>query len=181
MKRAVFFDRDDTLIRNIPYNGDPAKVELLPGAREALLRLSEAGWVLCIVSNQSGVGRGLITPEQVDAVNREMLRQLDGPVFAGIYNCYAAPGQPDDGCRKPAPGLLQLAAREQGIDLQRSVMVGDRLSDIEAGRAAGCRTVLVLGGDHASEQEWAAGRADAVARSLMEVADWILEQEASHG
>ena len=143
-KAAVFLDRDDTLIENIPYLGDPSKVRLMPGAAEACQKLSQAGLPLFVVSNQSGVGRGLITKEQVWAVDRKMESLLGQPgTIHGYYHCYAAPGDPYDERRKPSPVMLQEAAREHGLDLSQSTMVGNRLSDIQAGLQAGCAAVLL--------------------------------------
>jgi len=143
-KAAVFLDRDDTLIENIPYLGDPSKVRLMPGAAEACQKLSQAGLPLFVVSNQSGVGRGLITKEQVRAVDLKMESLLGKPgVIHGYYHCYAAPGDPYDERRKPSPAMLQEAAREHGLDLTRSAMVGNRLSDIQAGLRAGCTAILL--------------------------------------
>ena len=143
MNKAVFLDRDDTIIVDVPYNGEPAKVKLVPRAAEALSLLKDAGFLLIIISNQSGVGRGYITPEQVDAVNQEMIRQLGENFFAGIYSCFDDPNQPPCECRKPSPALLHQAAREHQINLQKSFMVGDKQSDVEAGNRAGCCSVLI--------------------------------------
>jgi D-glycero-D-manno-heptose 1,7-bisphosphate phosphatase len=178
MKRAVFFDRDDTLIRNVPYLGDPAQVRLLPGASAALRDLRAAGFGLFIVSNQSGVGRGLITREQVQAVNDEMNRQLGETFFEGIYNCYAAPEDPYADERKPSPILVQRAATEHGLDLKRSFFVGDRLSDMQCGKNAGCRSVLVLTGIVNQEQEDSRKAADFVTEDLAGAAKWILGMAA---
>jgi histidinol-phosphate phosphatase family protein len=137
---AVLFDRDGTLVRDAPYNGDPDRVEPMPGARAALDRLRSAGVKLAVVSNQSGVGRNLITRAQVDAVNRrveEMLGPL-GPWFV----CEHAP---DDacGCRKPAPGLVLRAANALAVDPRRCAVVGDIGADVDAARSAGARAILV--------------------------------------
>ncbi len=172
---AVFFDRDDTLIRNIPYNGDPEKVELLPGAREALRDLRQAGFTLIIISNQSGVGRGLITPAQVDAVNREMMRQLGEELFAGIYLCFAAPDQPDENCRKPHPGMVLQARDEHDLDLEGSFFIGDKLIDVQCGRNAGCHAVLLYNPHDDPEKRAAATEAaDFTASTLPEAARWII-------
>ncbi len=172
---AVFFDRDDTLIRNVPYNGDPEQVELLPGARQALHELQEAGFALFIISNQSGVGRGLISPADVEAVNREMVRQLGADFFQGIYLCYAAPDQPDHNRRKPHPGMVWQARDEHDLDLQRSFFVGDKLIDIQCGRNSGCHSVL-LDNPHDDPADRTAARAaaDYTAITLPEAARWII-------
>jgi D-glycero-D-manno-heptose 1,7-bisphosphate phosphatase len=140
---AVFFDRDDTLMVNVPYLGDPAQVEAFAEAAPALAQLRDAGYLLYVVSNQSGVGRGLITREQVDAVNAELIRQFGAPLIDAFYHSYAAPDDPYATDRKPSPEILLKAAKEHHLDLTRSWFVGDRLSDIECGLAAGCRTILL--------------------------------------
>ena len=177
-KRAIFLDRDDTLIKNVPYLGDPSQVTLMPKVRENLPRLKAAGFELFLVSNQSGVGRGLITKEQVDAVNEEMFRQLGGNLFTGLYMCYAAPGQPDaNNERKPGAGLLFKARDEHDLDLTVSVFVGDRISDVQCGINAGCKSVLLLHDteDSVEEREVAKKLAHFVARDVAEATEWILE------
>jgi desulfoferrodoxin len=176
-KPAVFFDRDDTLIRNVPYNGDPGKVELLPGAFKALNMLKKEGFELIIISNQSGVGRGLITPEDVDSVNREMIRQLGFAFFSAIYVCYAAPEQEDHNCRKPHPGMVWQARDECDLNLDASFFVGDKLSDILCGKNAGCRSVLILhAGGESPNSKVAQQSADFAASSLPDAAKWIIQQ-----
>ena len=137
---AVLFDRDGTLVVDVPYNGDPAKVVPMPGARQALDRLRDAGIPTAVVSNQSGIARRLITPEQVDAVNRKV-EELLGPLGPWAV----CPHGIDDGCacRKPAAGLVLQAAEALGVDPRRVAVVGDIGADIEAARAAGARGVLV--------------------------------------
>ncbi len=137
---AVLFDRDGTLVVDVPYNGDPAKVEAVPGAVEALRRLRYAGLPLAVVSNQSGVARGWLTLEQVDAVNRRV-DELLGP-FATFLVC---PHGPSEGCwcRKPRPGMVLAAAAHLGVRPQRCALVGDIGADVEAALAAGARPVLV--------------------------------------
>jgi D-glycero-D-manno-heptose 1,7-bisphosphate phosphatase len=131
---AVLFDRDETLIEDVPYNGDPSRVVPLPGVRAALDRLRAARIPIGVVSNQSGIGRGYITFAQVRAVNRRVEEVL-GP-FDGWFVC---PHGPDDGCecRKPKPKLILDAVRALGISVERCVVVGDKDSDVEAARAAG--------------------------------------------
>ncbi len=137
---AVLFDRDGTLVEDVPYNGDPAQVRPVPGARAALDRLRERGIPVAVVSNQSGVARGLLSVDQVEAVNRRV-EELLGP-FAGWTYC---PHGPDDGCdcRKPAPGLIRRAAAMLGVDPARCAVVGDIGADVEAASAVGARAVLV--------------------------------------
>ncbi|MFZ5806520.1 MAG: D-glycero-alpha-D-manno-heptose-1,7-bisphosphate 7-phosphatase [Verrucomicrobiota bacterium] len=173
--KAVFFDRDDTIIYNVPHNGDPSKVRLMPDARECLEKLQQAGFELFIVSNQSAVGRGWITKEQVDAVNAEMLQQLGKPFFKKIYLCYSAPEDPYAERRKPSPAMILEARNEFSIDLTQSFIVGDRLADVECGLNAGCRSVLIALEENDETQE-ARKRAHFTAKTLAEATDWILGQ-----
>src|SRR5690242_11813204 len=157
--RAVFLDKDGTLIEDVPYNVDPAQVRLAPGAAEGLPRLHAGGFRLVVVSNQSGVARGLIAEEALGAVRdrlRDLLAELGVPL-GGFYYC---PHHPEGvvtryavacRCRKPAPGLILDAARAHGVAVGKSWFVGDILDDVEAGRRAGCRTVLI---DNGNETEW---------------------------
>nr|WP_229674467.1 HAD-IIIA family hydrolase [Nakamurella endophytica] len=138
--RAVLFDRDGTLVHDVPYNGDPAAVRPVAGAREVLDGLRAAGLAIGVVSNQSGIARGLLTAGQVDAVNREIERRV-GPV--GTWQI--CPHGPDDGCpcRKPSPLLVLRAARALGVQPYECAVVGDIGADVEAARAAGAVGVLV--------------------------------------
>ncbi len=145
---AVFFDRDETIVVDVPFNGDPERVEPAPNARALLDRLRAAGLPLAVVSNQSGVGRGLITAEQVEAVNRRIEERL-GP-FAGFFVCLHAPGDACE-CRKPKPKLILDAARALGLDPACCIVVGDRESDVEAARNAGA-IPLKIAGPHELEQ-----------------------------
>ena len=142
-RRALFLDRDGTLIVDVGYPRDPALVEILPGAVDALRAWDGA---LVIISNQSGVARGKITPREAAAVHArvEALFAAEGVTFAGAYYCFHGP---DDGCRcrKPAPGLLLDAARDLDLDLAASVMIGDKPSDVAAGVTAGAKGVLFAG------------------------------------
>jgi len=137
---AVLLDRDGTLVHDVPYNAEPSRVAPVAGARAALERLRAAGLATAVVSNQSGVGRGLLTAEQLAAVNRrveELLGPL-GPWFVCLHS-------PDVGCacRKPAPGLVLQAAEALGVAPQRCVLIGDIGTDLEAARAAGAQSILV--------------------------------------
>ncbi|HEX2096313.1 MAG TPA: HAD-IIIA family hydrolase, partial [Solirubrobacterales bacterium] len=137
---AVLLDRDGTLLFDVPYNGDPRKVAPLPGARRALDRLRESGTPIAVVSNQSGVRRGLIGPAEVEAVNRRA-EELLGPVETWLY----CPHAPDEGChcRKPEPGLVLEAAERLGVSPDRCVVIGDIAADVQAAQAAGAAAVLV--------------------------------------
>jgi D,D-heptose 1,7-bisphosphate phosphatase len=151
-ERAVFLDRDNTLIENEGYLGDPAKVRLLPGAAAAMVALRSLGYRLIVVSNQSGVARGLFTEADVETVNNEVSRQLrdkGGAYLDANYYCPYHPEAPlpefraDHDWRKPKPGMLLQAAADFHLDLKQCWMVGDQGRDIAAGVAAGCRTILL--------------------------------------
>lgn len=156
---AVLFDRDETIVVDVPFNGDPDLVEPASEARELLDRLRAAGLPLAVVSNQSGIGRGYITAEQADAVNRRV-DELLGP-FAGFFVC---PHAPDDACecRKPKPKLILDAAKALGVAPACCVVVGDRESDVEAARNAGA-IPLKVEGPHA------------LARAVETILYWFLE------
>ena len=179
LHKAVFFDRDDTLMVNIPYLGDPTKVEIFPDAALAMHTLKTAGFWLFVVSNQSGVGRGLITRNQVFAVNVELERQLGGDYIRAFYHSFATPEDTKATDRKPSPELLFKAADIHQLDLSGSFFIGDRLSDIECGLAAGCRTVLLTHEKSSRrntldpEDALARDKAHYIASNLMEATQWI--------
>jgi D-glycero-D-manno-heptose 1,7-bisphosphate phosphatase len=139
---AVLFDRDETIVIDVPFNGDPDRVEPAPNARALLDRLRAAGLPLAVVSNQSGIGRGFISAQAVDAVNRRV-DELLGP-FAGFFVC---PHAIEDACecRKPKPKLILDAARALEVDPACCVVVGDRDSDVEAARTAGAIPLKIAG------------------------------------
>jgi D-glycero-D-manno-heptose 1,7-bisphosphate phosphatase len=180
LRPAVFLDRDGVLNAPCVVGGrpfPPASVDalrVLPGAREAVLRLRGAGFAIVVVTNQPDVARGIQTREAVEAINAALAAQISIDAFKVCYHDDAD----ECDCRKPKPGLLERAAVELGLDLASSFLIGDRWRDIEAGRGAGCRTILV---DWAySETE--ALRPDARVGSIMEAAEWILTRvPASRG
>jgi D-glycero-D-manno-heptose 1,7-bisphosphate phosphatase len=153
---AAFLDRDGTLIVERNYLADPAGVELLPGAAAGLRRLAEAGYALVLVTNQSGIARGLFGDADFGAVQRRMAELLaaEGVRLDGVYHC---PHHPDFSgpctCRKPAPGLFVRAAAELGLDPARSVYIGDRLADVLAAGELGGRAFLVRTGYGDAERD----------------------------
>jgi D-glycero-D-manno-heptose 1,7-bisphosphate phosphatase len=171
--RAVFFDRDGVLNRAIVRDGKPypppslAELEIVEGAAESLARLKSAGFLLFVVTNQPDVARGTQTLSAIQAMHDFMRSSLPLDEFL------VCPHDDRDGChcRKPAPGLVLDAQQRYGIDLSRSFLIGDRWRDIDAGQAAGCRTVFL---DHHYRERGPAVPPDARAGSLQEAVDWIM-------
>lgn len=193
--RAAFLDRDGTIARDVHYCSDPRDFEILPRAPAAIRSLNEHGFKVVVITNQSGLARGYFTRETLSRIHDKMTSELarEGALIDAIYLC---PHHPEEGCecRKPRPALLLQAAGDIDIALDRSYMIGDDPKDVEAGRAAGCRTVWLR--PHPEEQ---AGRGDAprsalaggaaaaagasagataahhVAADLFEAVEWLLE------
>jgi D-glycero-D-manno-heptose 1,7-bisphosphate phosphatase len=157
-------------MHEVDYCGDPGKVEIFPGAADALRQLKRAGYKLIVITNQSGIARGYFNESDYRAVEREFLRQLGDDVIDGSYYC---PDLPETNSlrRKPAPGMIFEAQRDHHLDLARSYLIGDKTSDIGCGRNAGVRTILVQTGYGAREIDC---RADWIARDLAQAAEIIL-------
>lgn len=166
---ALFLDRDGTLIVDTGYPRDPDLVILLPGVVPALRAARAGGWALVIVSNQSGVARGLITEDEAARVQArvEELFAAEGVTFDDVRFCFHGPADACD-CRKPEPGMILAAARDLGLDLGSSVMIGDKASDVQAGRAAGCKTIA-FGGAPAPEADARCAIWSEVAASLIRI------------
>jgi histidinol-phosphate phosphatase family protein len=187
-RAAVFLDKDGTLIEDVPYNVDPAHIRLLPGVAEGCRLLHAAGYPLVVVSNQSGVARGLFAEAALRAVE-ERLRALLAAVGVPVAGFYYCPHHPNGSvpayavscaCRKPEPGLLLRAALELNLYLPDSWLIGDILNDVEAGRRAGCRTVLI---DNGNETEWLPGpyrEPHHAAASVLDAARRILAAPHKH-
>lgn len=172
--KAAFLDRDGVINRKAPEGSYVTRWEemiFLPGVAQAILTLRRAGYRIIVISNQRCVAKGLLTAEDLDALHRRMCETLaaEGAVIDAAYYC---PHEKHTSChcRKPAPGLLLEAASNHQIDLKSSWMIGDSTSDVEAGRSAGCRTVLVREGDEAH-----GAAADLVAKSLLEASKQIVK------
>jgi D-glycero-D-manno-heptose 1,7-bisphosphate phosphatase len=183
---AVFLDRDGTIVEDAGYIGDPVEVRLVEGAAEAIRRFSEAGRLVVLVSNQSGIARGRFDEEALARVHARMEELLAerGARLDGAYYCPYLDGpeatvdeyRQESGLRKPAPGMLLAAAKDHDIDLTRSWMIGNSAADMEAGRRAGCRTILIEA--NGSIDSAAAVSATHSVRSIVEAAD-VLEQKVS--
>ena len=167
---AIFLDRDGTLMREVNYCADPTQVEIFPGVPKALVRLKAAGYKLIVVSNQAGIGRGYFTEAQYRLVEAEVARAVLPATFDAVYFCPDRPDLATDR-RKPAPGMVLEAQREHDIDLARSFFIGDKAIDIECGRNAGVRTILVKTGYGAKETH---ATPDWIAEDLGAAAEIIL-------
>jgi histidinol-phosphate phosphatase family protein len=142
--RAVFLDRDGTLMHEVNFCGDPTEVHAIPGAAESLAELRRRGWINILITNQSGIGRGRFTVADYQAVNAELFRQLGGAIDAA----YFCPDHPDKATarRKPGTAMIEEARREHRIAIEKSWFIGDKDTDVLCGRKAGCTTILVLTG-----------------------------------
>jgi D-glycero-D-manno-heptose 1,7-bisphosphate phosphatase len=174
-RRAVFIDKDGTLVDNVPYNVDPGLVAFTPNALPGLRLLGQLGYRLVVVSNQPGVALGYFDESALAGLRSAVMVRLaaQGVRLSGFYCCVHAPGAGCP-CRKPLPGLLLRASQVLNIDLANSWMVGDILDDVEAGHRAGCRSVLL---DVGNETEWLASplrHPDITARDLLEAARAIV-------
>jgi D-glycero-D-manno-heptose 1,7-bisphosphate phosphatase len=158
LRPAIFLDRDGVIIDDVHHLSAPSQVQIIPGSAEAIAALNRAGWPVVVVTNQSGVARGLFTLDVLHAVHRRISEQLLGK-GARVEAYFFCPHHPaaevaeyrlECSCRKPRPGMLQQAARELGLELSSSWMIGDRDTDLQAGAAAGTRTILVRTGYGAS-------------------------------
>jgi D-sedoheptulose 7-phosphate isomerase len=145
-QKAVFIDRDDTIVKDVPYCAKPEDLRILPGVGASIRRLNEAGYLTVLVTNQSGIGRGYFDETMLERIHEKLRKDLEaeGARLNAIYFCPHLP-EGGCGCRKPATGMLERAVRELGIDLRSSYVVGDSENDVAMGRMAGCRTVQVTG------------------------------------
>jgi D-glycero-D-manno-heptose 1,7-bisphosphate phosphatase len=185
MAKAIFLDKDGTLIPDIPYNVNPDLITIVPNAIEGLKQLSAEGYLLIIISNQAGVARGYFTEDKLPAVEQRIKQLLEkqGVKLSAFYYCPHHPEgtvrryTDDCYCRKPQPGMLLKAARDHNIDLPSSWMIGDILNDVEAGNRAGCKTVLINNGN---ETEWIAGTLRSptcISNSINQAAEDILSTQ----
>ncbi|MBV8142361.1 MAG: HAD family hydrolase [Verrucomicrobia bacterium] len=170
-QKAIFLDRDGTLMRDVGYCCKPAEVQLLEGVGRLLPELKKAGYKIVIVTNQSGIGRGYFTEEDFWSVQRELEKQLGAGVIDATYFCADTPTNETER-RKPNPGMLLEAARELSLDLEQSYMVGDKVSDTQAGIRAGVKATILFGAG-AAVGTMESG-ATLVAKDFQEVVEFIL-------
>lgn len=176
MKKAIFFDRDGTLIIDKIYLNDPDQITYLPHVFESLAKLRDAGYTFVMVTNQSGVARGIVTLENLAEIHRRMTVEFErhNIHFAGIYYApYSVESNHD--MRKPNAGMLLAGAKDHDIDLKKSWIVGDRMTDAEAGLRAGCRSVLLEGVENLDDLKFTPPTF--IAKDLIEMANGILARE----
>ena len=188
---AVFIDRDGTLTEEVGYVNHPRRIRLLPRSAEAIRRLNAAGVAAVVATNQAGVARGYFSADVLKTANDEMLRQLKeaGARIDGLYVCThhptegAPPYRTECECRKPKPGMLERAARELGLDVAASAMIGDKPSDLDCGRAVGASAVLVLTGYGLGDWEYRRQLfrvpPDHVAEDLLDAVQWVLKRSVA--
>jgi len=186
MQAAVFLDRDGTIIEDTDYISSPAQIKFIPGAVEAVNKLKQAGYKIIIISNQSGVARGILSEDMLQTIDKVIHRAIlsGGGQVDGSYYC---PHHPEHGvypykqaceCRKPHTGMIKKAVREHDIDLSKSFLVGDHATDIETARRAGLRSAFVLTGHGKEEKDNLKSQPDHFADNLLEAAKWILGQRS---
>ncbi len=174
-RKTIFFDRDGTLIVDKVYLNDPNQIKYLPGVFEALRLFRDNGYQLIVVTNQSGVARGLVTLENLELIHQKMKDEFARHeiFFAGFYYApYSV--ESNHFMRKPNPGMLLTAAEEHNVDLAQSWMIGDRVTDVEAGHRAGCRSVLLEGVE--TREKALEAKPAFIANGLLEAANFILKQ-----
>jgi len=184
VNKAVFLDRDGTIIEDVGYLNSPGQIKFIPGSLEAIKLLKGAGYKVVVITNQAGVARGLVTEDMLQTIDKVMHKWIlnSGTHLDGIYYC---PHHAEHGvypykqaceCRKPHPGLIKKAQKDLDIDLAASFMVGDKTSDVGAGQQAGTRTVYLTNGPHQDDLSVLKQPPDRIAANLREAANWILSQ-----
>jgi len=182
LQKVIFLDRDGTIIKEKNFIQSPQQLEFFSGSIQAIKILKNLGYKIIVVSNQSGVGRGILTEEMVKKVNHFFMRKLvekDAPVDA-LYYCPHHPDQNCD-CRKPETGMLKKAAQEHKLNLRDAVVIGDKISDVRLGKNIGAKTILVLTGygkSEVSKIKEEKDKPDFVAKNLLSATRWIKELNA---
>jgi D-glycero-D-manno-heptose 1,7-bisphosphate phosphatase len=175
--KVAFLDRDGTIIEEKDFIKTPVEIEFLPGSIEAIKLLKESGYKIIVISNQSGIGRGILTEEMVKKVNRSFIDRLkkENAEIDALYFCPHSPENNCD-CRKPETGLIKRAMVEHKLDLKDAIVIGDKWSDVELGKNIGAKTVLVLTGYGKKEAEKAKVsqlQPDFIANDLHDAVDWL--------
>jgi len=183
VKKAVFLDRDGTVIEDVGYMESPNQIKFITGSIEAIKSLNEAGYKVVVVTNQAGVARGIVTEDMLQTIDKTLHKWIlnGGAYLDGIYYC---PHHPEYGvypykqvceCRKPAPGMIKKAEKDLKIDLSQSFMVGDKATDVELGKRIGIKSVLVLTGKGSRDKERLTVKPDHIAENLSKATNWILK------
>jgi D-glycero-D-manno-heptose 1,7-bisphosphate phosphatase len=188
-RKAAYLDRDGTINEEVDYLREANQLRLIPGAAEAIRRLRQQGWLAIVVTNQSGIARGYLSESQLSEIHDQLRHLLaqDGAELDAIYYCPHhptfgdAPYRRDCGCRKPKTGMIEQAARDFSVETMHSVVIGDRLQDIEMAHAAGSRGILVKTG-YGEQELTRAGMAaesspDYTASDLLDAVNWVLAQD----
>ena len=191
MNKAVFLDKDGTISKDVGYLDDPAKLEVFPYSAKAIKMLNDAGFKVIVVSNQAGIARGLLTEDTLQAIDKKIHKIIlnSGGVIDAIYYC---PHHPEHGIhpfkkqcenRKPNPGMLLRGKKEFDLDMSKSYLIGDKLSDIEAGYNAGVKTILVKTGygvEHAKNDKLKKLKPVWIAENLLDAVEWIIKKDSSY-
>jgi D,D-heptose 1,7-bisphosphate phosphatase len=182
VNKAIFLDRDGTIVVDVGYMNNPSQIEFIPGSIDALKKINASGYKAVVITNQAGVARGLLTEDMLQTIDKTLHKHIlsGGAHLDALYYC---PHHAEHGhypykqaceCRKPHPGLLKKAERDLKIDLAQSFMIGDRTSDIEAGKRVGTKTVLILNDANRGEEKNLKEQPDHIAKNLLEAVNWIL-------
>jgi len=185
LNKTIFLDRDGTIIEDSGYISTPEQIKFIPGSIEAIKLLNEAKYKVIVITNQSGVARGLFSEDMLQTIDKTLHKKIlnGGAHLDGLYYC---PHHPEHGvypyrrecdCRKPQAGLIKKAAKEHHSDLAQSYMIGDHSCDIGAGSAAGVKTVFLLTGHGTHEQGKLATKPNHTAADLLAAVKWVLKQE----
>jgi D-glycero-D-manno-heptose 1,7-bisphosphate phosphatase len=186
MNKAIFIDKDGTLIHDVPYNANPSLIRLQEGAARGLKQLKEKGYLLILISNQSGIAHGYFKKEDLDQVKKKLQHDLKEQADVELDALYFCPHHPQGRirefarsceCRKPKPGLILQAAENFNVDLSQSWMIGDILHDVEAGNKAGCHTILITNGHETEWQMNAMRHPTDIAHNIPEAASIILQRQ----
>ena len=176
MDKVVFLDRDGTISRDSPdHIKSWDELHFLPNAKQGIKLLNDDGFNIIIITNQSVIARGMVTIEGLDFIHQNMIKELED-YGCKIHKIYYCPHHPDDGCncRKPNPGLLLKAAQENNIDTSKSYMVGDRMMDVEVGKAVDCKTILISSELGLQELKNSRIKPDYLAKDLLDASKWII-------
>lgn len=177
MEKVVFLDRDGTISKDSPNHIKSwEEVHFFPNSKKAIKLLNDHGFNIIIITNQSVIGRRMVTEKELESIHEKYIKELE-EYGCKIHKIYYCPHHPDYGCncRKPQPGLLIKASEENDIDTTKSFMVGDRIMDVKAGKKVNCKTVLISTDYGLKELENSSEKPDFIARDLLEASKWIIE------